>query len=151
METSEVKSSSNSLKSRLSGRAVLLVIGGILLFGAFAVARSTQSAGGVQMSAVPQPGGSEAGAGAVPAEPPAVAGPGGHTQVQAVPQPAGASAGAAAQTIVVAGSDSFPREDLFLPVIALGILGLLAYGIYDLLRMYLRYRISKERDDVMFP
>jgi hypothetical protein len=45
---------------------------------------------------------------------------------------------------------AFPIGALVPPLVLLALLGLIAYGIYDAIRLFGRYRKS-QRDDQMFP
>lgn len=47
-------------------------------------------------------------------------------------------------------TDAPPIGALVVPIVTLLLVGLLAYGIYDVLRMFLRYRKSGQDDQQMF-
>lgn len=149
MDTSENKNPTPSLKSRITRRASFLVLGGIVLFGLFAMAGAVAAkrVDNAQVMAVPQPDKTSAEAAAKLKGSSVEVMPNGNLKAQ--PEESSAD-GAAKPTVVFVPAEN-RGATLILPAIALGIFGLLVYAVYDLLRLYLRYRISKERDDVMFP
>lgn len=179
MDSTESKDPTPTLKPRMINRPILLVIGGIailLLFG-LAAGAFTRPAENVQVMAVPLPDKTSAGAAKLK-EAGVIVLPDGNLKAQPVPQldqssadagtekgadvsvmpdgrlvtqPGQASLLAAAGPVVIEDSSASSLAGLVLPAIALGIFGLLIYAAYDLLRLYLHYRISKERDDAMFP
>jgi hypothetical protein len=53
-------------------------------------------------------------------------------------------------TRIRSSSDMLPAGAFVPPVLTIVMLGLIAYGIYDAIRMFIRYRKSRQDDQQMF-
>lgn len=132
METNEFNSPSDRLKLQMVKRVIVLVFGSImicgfmaLLAGAFFVAKTSDAAPipNVEIKT------------GIPEKPGAPT-----VDIPVKPMP-----------IYVEEHNKFPIGALIVPLIVITLFGMMAYGIYDLIRLRMHYRWMKERDDVMFP
>jgi hypothetical protein len=132
METNEFNNPADRLKLQMIKRVILLVFGSIMICGLMAILAGAFFAAKTS-DAAPIPN-VEISAG-VPEKP---GQPTGDVPVKPIP-------------IYVEEHNKFPIGALIVPLIVIGLFGLIAYGIYDLIRLRMHYRWMKERDDVMFP